>query len=566
MNSSAIGLSCFSLLLATTTFARAATRFEPLRLVSAVDPTVAPWPTPNGDSFGMQLAPDGAWVLFVSDASDVTTHLHQDLTLDLYLYDRTNQKTTLISVDPAGAEGGDAHTTVGRATPDGRLVTFESDARNLVPGVDTNYSSDVFVRDLAAGTTRLVSINLQGTEPGLGGSVDPVITPDGRYVAFTSTAEDLVQGDTNGLADVFVRDLLEESTERISVGSASPIFQPGYVFGSGGPRLSADGRWVAFSSTATNMVPGVTNLYGEIYVRDRLQGTTVCPSQVVFDQWAWPQAGTLRRRRAFSPSLSEDGGYLVFIAEFLLKPPAVVREARSLWRFEIASGEATLITTNLTSSTSMEQTIYTMSPDGRWVAFLTAPEADRNDIELWDGDTGNTILATPDLDGITGANGFCDMPELSADGRFLVFTSSADNLVTNTFADDGDVNVFIRDLVHGHTTLITSDATGTALGDSDLAFPAISPDGKWVTFDSYQGGFVPDDRNFASDVFLHDRDTGAIELVSRVNPAAQSISGNGHSHLGDSPFSDDGARLLFRSESDNLAPGPVRRIWPDLCL
>ena len=106
MKSSAIGLSCLSLLLATTTLARAATSFEPLRLVSAVDPTVAPWATPNGDSFGMQLAPDGAWVLFVSDASDVTTNLHQDLTLDLYLYERTTRKTTLISVAPAGAAKG----------------------------------------------------------------------------------------------------------------------------------------------------------------------------------------------------------------------------------------------------------------------------------------------------------------------------------------------------------------------------------------------------------------------------------------------------------------------------
>ena len=239
----------------------------------------------------------------------------------------------------------------------------------------------------------------------------------------------------------------------------------------------------------------------------------------------------------------------------LLRPPAVVREARSLWRFEIASGEATLITTNVTSGTFMEQTTYAMSPDGRWVAFLTAPDSDRNDIELWDGDTGNSILATPARDGVTGANGLCDMPELSADGRFLVFTSLADNLVTNTFTEDGAINVFIRDLVNGQTTLITAGATGTALGDSDLAFPAISDDGKWVTFDSYQGGFVPNDRNRGSDVFLHDRDTGAIELVSRVNPAAQSVSGNGHSSLGKSSFSDDGARLLFRNESDNLAPG-----------
>jgi Tol biopolymer transport system component len=371
MKPSSFALSCITLLLAAPILAHAAIPFDPLRLVSAVDPAVEPWATPNGDSFGTQLAPDGAWVLFVSDASNITTNLHQDYTLDLYLYERTHQKTTLISVDPVGARGGDAHTAVGHATPDGRLVVFEIEASNLVSGVDANSSSDVFVRDVTAGTTRLVSMNWQGTESGLGGSVDPFITPDGRYVAFASTAEDLVEGDSNGLADVFVRDLLEDSTELISVGSASPIFDPDDFHGSGGPRLSADGRWVAFSSTATNMVPGVTNLHGEIYLRDRSQGTTICPSQVAFDQWAFPEEAPPFRRRAFSPSLSEDGGYLVFIAEYLFGHPTFFTAARSLWRFETTSGEATLITTNVTWGISMEQTIYTMSTDGRFLVFTS---------------------------------------------------------------------------------------------------------------------------------------------------------------------------------------------------
>jgi Tol biopolymer transport system component len=392
---------------------------------------------------------------------------------------------------------------------------------------------------------------LQGTGPGLGGSTDPVITPDGRYIAFTSTAEDLVEGDTNGLADVFVRDLFEQSTERISVGSVRSIIAPGSLAGSSGARLSADGRWVVFSSTATNLVPGVTNLHGEVYLRDRLQGTMICPSDMAFVQWTFPEGARLLQRRAFHPSMSEDGRYLVFVAELMLSAPFGIPQ--SLWRFEIASGQPTLITTNLTFSEFVEPMMYTISPNGRWVAFVTESQTNSNNITLWDGAMGDTVLATPAIDGSTGANGICGRPELSADGRFLVFTSIADNLVTNTLTHD--FNVFVRDLEKGQTALITADATGTGLGGADLVYPTISHDGKWVVFDSFQSGFVPDDKNFASDIFMHERETGAIDLVSRVDPAAQCTSGNGHSSLGPSPFSNDGSRLLFRSGSSDPAPG-----------
>jgi Tol biopolymer transport system component len=387
----------------------------------------------------------------------------------------------------------------------------------------------------------------------LGGSVDPEITPDGRYVAFTSTAEDLVDGDTNGLADVFVRDLLENTTECVTVGSASPIFVPGFAYGSAGPRISADGRWVAFSSTATNLVAGVTNLNGEIYLCDRTETTTICPSAMVDDE-SWVAEGlNVWRRRAFSLALSDDGAFLGFILEATLGVPNANQRLRSLWRFEISSGQATLVTTNLTLSEFVEPTIFTMTPNGRWLAYQTAALENRNDIELWDGDTGITILATPALDGISGADGFCDMPELSADGRFLVFTSNAGNLVTNRI--DASSNVFVRDTVAAQTELISRDPAGIGLGGADLAFPGISQDGALVVFDSFSSGHVPDDRNLASDVFLRQREAGVTGLVSRADPRAQSISGSGHSSLGVSPFSEDGERLLFRSESDDLVPG-----------
>ena len=488
-----IALCCSAALLALPIITRAATWFEPLRLVSTVDPAVPRSATPNGGSFGMQMAPDGAWVLFLSDASDVTTNHHEGGVLDLYLYDRASRETTLISGDAAGAGGGDAHTGVGRATP------------------------------------------------------------DGRFVAFTSTAEDLVDGDTNSLADVFIRDLLENTTECISAGSATPIFGPGYFYGSGGPQLTADARWVAFSSTATNLVAGVTNLHGEIYLRDRQQGTTRCPSDEVFEDWSLPEGSILFQRRAFSPFLSEEGVFLAFIAEVRLRPPTSTPMLHSLWRYEIATGQATLVSTNIALSAFSESTIYGTTPDGRWLAYQTATTDHQNNIELWDGDTGAVLLATVALDGSSGADGFCDAPELSADGRFLVFTSNAGNLVTNVVENSS--NVFVRDTVAAHTELISLDPRGTGMGGADLAFPGISHDGAWVVFDSFEGGFVPNDLNLASDVFLRHRESGEIELVSRVEPAAQSASGNGHSSLGVAPFSEDGGRLLFRSESGDLAPG-----------
>src|SRR5205823_3306605 len=147
-------------------------------------------------------------------------------------------------------------------------VAFESAASNLVPGGAAGHRN-IFIRDRATGTTELVSVAAGGTGAD-GNSFNPAISPDGRYVAFDSEATNLVASDTNGFPDVFVRDRLTGTTERVSVASGGAQGNSS----SGRPAISADGRYVAFESAASNLVAGGTFGNFDIFVRDRLTGTT----------------------------------------------------------------------------------------------------------------------------------------------------------------------------------------------------------------------------------------------------------------------------------------------------
>ena len=173
-----------------------------------------------------------------------------------------------MATDGTQANGDSASPAI---SADGRYVAFGSDASNLVPG-DTNGTSDVFVRDLRSGTTQRVSVATDGTQAN-GDSDSPAISADGRYVAFASYASNLVPGDTNGTADVFVRDLRSGTTRRVSVATDGTQANGD----SGSPAISADGRYVAFESDASNLVPGDTNHCVDVFVRD-LKGAPPPPS------------------------------------------------------------------------------------------------------------------------------------------------------------------------------------------------------------------------------------------------------------------------------------------------
>src|SRR4028118_1687458 len=183
---------------------------------------------------------------------------------------------TLVSVDSAGNQANrDSYTP--SISADGRFVAFYSQASNIVPG-DTNNSYDTFVRDTLTNTTTLVSLDSAGNQ-GNSDSYSASISADGRFVAFSSEASNIVPGDTNNYADIFVRDRLTNTTTRVSVDSAGNQ-------GNGNnftnfvstPSISADGRFVAFSSNASNLVPGDTTNNNDIFVRDRLTNTTTLVS------------------------------------------------------------------------------------------------------------------------------------------------------------------------------------------------------------------------------------------------------------------------------------------------
>ena len=172
------------------------------------------------------------------------------------------RRRSLVSVDLGGGSAA-GQSTKGAVSADGTLVAFQSFAADLVPGA-TNGDWQIYLRDLVGGTTTRVSTAADGTEGG-GHSVNPTISADGRHVAFESRASNLVAADTNGVSDVFVKDIVTGEIERVSVGSGG-----GEAAGSSiRPSLSADGRYVAFGSDAADLVAGDTNAVGDSFVHDR---------------------------------------------------------------------------------------------------------------------------------------------------------------------------------------------------------------------------------------------------------------------------------------------------------
>jgi Tol biopolymer transport system component len=212
-----------------------------------------------GRSFGPSISKDGRYVAFYSAADDLVPG-DENGRADIFVRDRKKGTTILVSVDSAEAQGND-DSAVGQISGSGRYVAFWSEATNLVTG-DTNGTRDIFVRDLRKGTTVRASVSSDGTE-GNALSNEPAISPDGRFVAFSSNATNLVPGDQNGLTDVFVRDLKRRVTYRISVdanGLESNL-------PSATPTLSDKGRFAAFQSGGTALVPGDTNDELDVFVR-----------------------------------------------------------------------------------------------------------------------------------------------------------------------------------------------------------------------------------------------------------------------------------------------------------
>ncbi|HKG49329.1 MAG TPA: hypothetical protein VKB14_02725 [Actinomycetales bacterium] len=336
--------------------------------------------------------------------------------------------------------------TVPALSGSGRLVVFTSTASNLVPG-DTNGVEDVFVRDRVRGSVTRASVGPAG-RPGDAGSVDASISADGRQVAFVSAATNLVRGDTNGVNDVFVRDLRAGTTRRVSVGPGGRQGNAASLF----PAISADGRTVAFQTFASNLTgrrsrPD-TNGVEDVYVRDLRRGRTTRVSMA--------PDGRQRPGPSALPAISGDGRRVAFVAEY--------------------SGP--------------------------------------NQFEVWVHDRHTRRTRLVSVRRAVAEDNSVGRPSMSADGRFVAFASNRASLVP------GDTNhardVFVRDLATGRFTRVSVTADHRQAG-SDSEGPSLSAEGRFVAFVSFADDLVPADTNGRSDVFLRDLRTGTLRRVSRAD-------------------------------------------------
>lgn len=341
----------------------------------------------NGTSSADGITRDGRFVLFRSDASnlvpgDTNARNPQGAPMgDLFLRDLQTGVTERVNVSSSGAQTNN-YTWEGAVSDDGRFVAFRSEATNLVAN-DRNGDADVFLRDRLDHTTTRVSVNAQGGELN-GPSFNAEISGDGRYIAYSTGAGNALRSDRNGAADdVFVYDRVTARTELVSVSSAGVQGDSRSI----DPELSADGRFVAFHSAASNLVPGDTPLTNDMFVRDRLAGTTE--------------------------------------------------------RVSVSS-------TGTTDAGNMSGTYHGISRDGRFVAFATqkklVPEDSNGsitDVYVRDRLRATTIRASVSTTSAEG-NGPSYWPSISDDGRLVTFGSDATNLVAGDASDRSDV--FLREL------------------------------------------------------------------------------------------------------------------------
>jgi Tol biopolymer transport system component len=388
----------------------------------------------NGGSWLPAISGDGRFVAFHSRAGNLVIG-DTNRREDVFVHDRCTRQISRVSVATGGAQG-NSYSWGPSISEDGRFIAFTSRASNLV-AVDTNSREDVFVHDRQTGITTRVSVAIGG-EQGNGGSDTPSISADGRYVAFVSSAENLVTSDTNRQRDVFVHDRQTGETTRVSLATSGTEADRE----SDHPAISADGRYVAFVSRAGNLVANDTNRQADVFVHDRQTGETTRVSLAT--------DGSQANGSSSYPSISANGQYVAFMS----------------WADNLAPGD-----TN-------------RGPD----IFVHNRET---------AETARVSLAT---DG-TEANGESGFPSISANGRYVAFTSNAGNLVPGVTKPAW--NVFVHDRKTGGTTHV-SMASDDLLGNDHSWKPAISADGRHVALTSWTGNVMPGVTYGAAGVFVHE--------------------------------------------------------------
>lgn len=384
---------------------------------------------------------------------------------------------------------GNADSGGGSISGDGNLVAFQSDATNLVPG-DTNGATDIFVRNRASGWTNRDSVSAAGAQAN-GRSFFARITPNGRWVVFVSTASNLVPDDTNGKSDVFVRDRWSGAVERVSLSSAGAQANSDSDL----PNITPDGRWVVFQSSASDLVPGDTNGVGDIFLRDRQTGQTT--------RLSVNTAGQQANGPSYGPSVSNSGLAIAFSSDATnldINPDA--NNARDVFLRNLYEKTTAMVSRdNLGNQFYNPSQSARISGNGRYVMFTNVDNGSLGSVYLLDRAYGYLTPIDPDAKGLNGDSLPLLGVGLSTDGRYILLNSTAQGLVRGD--NNGATDAFLYD-----RTL--DDCRRVSLGvaclpcNRDAYGGSISPDGRWVTFTTPSPDLVESDNDGFNDVFVRE--------------------------------------------------------------
>lgn len=560
----------------------------------------------DADSAGPVISADGHYVAFISNAMDLVAGQvnPRDSGLHAFLYERLTGKITLVSRQasrPNQATDGSSGSLA--ISADGGYVAFTSTGIDLVPGQVQGGNPDrhVYLFERSSGTNRLVSrAAVAANQTGNGNAEQLALSADGRFVAYASRATDLVSGqiDSNDSEDVFLYDRLTGTNALVSHTSSSAVRTGDRV--STFPSITADGQTVAFASGADDLVASAS--VGNLFLYDRLLGT-VSPtapgytgsvprisadgSALIFfssdpELLGQPAslyhfdrlAGTteLLAQESFDAALSANGRSVAFTSRESFVAPGQITDnnnARDVYLYDATSGRTTPVS-HASSSPAVtgnaDSLTPAISPDGSWVAFvsysdnLAAGKRDNNlslDVYLYERATAANRIVSLHPAGLASSTPIArsSQPSISADGRYVVFTSDAYNLIPGQVERNGRLDVFLHDRVTRKTILV-SRASGSPLvtGNAEASRPQISRDGNYIVFESRATDLVAGQNDAGSlmDVFLYHRPTGAMTLVSRSSTSPTSAA-NGESSV--AGLSTDGGRIVFSSSSTDLVPG-----------
>ncbi len=517
--------SVTTLVLATAVGAQAAVA------PAVVSPGVQASISAGGGSFNPTFSADGRHLVFVSHANNLATNDDVGLSLDVFVRDLVSSNTVLVSVSTNGFGGANADANYPSTSSNGQFIVFASRASNLVPG-DTNDASDVFLRNVVNGTTRLVSVDVNGNSPidpepakNVPLSGHPQISGGGRWVFFESRATNLIAtGAPLGSVNVYARDTWSNATVLVSADTNGLAVDGKCELDS----ITPDAHFAAFVTASTNIIAGTTNQGDSVYLRDLQSGQIVWATTNCFD--------------CKGSVLSTSGDRIAYYQR-----QSGCDCAGVAW-YDRQTGESG-IGLGSASATNLSLPLL-MSAEGEVILYTQMGYPSGAVVYEWRANREN---------GTNGVGGEAAVA-LSADGNFGVIRSDGNYpwqiQGTNHLVRGQLVRVTLTNY-DGFGTgyqLVSLDTNAVAASASfEFSSVAISPDGSFVAFDSTATDLAGGDRNGASDIFLRDMNAGVTELITKAVSSKPATTAFAHSFLDVNSISANGRYVVTLRYDDPSA-------------